>query len=81
MASAAFWAGKTTRSHQSYDHNDDDKSTSRNFGNVFEPEELSPRNMDQARLLVRGTPGRMVNLIDWTDFVKLLDEARAARRN
>ena len=48
---------------------------------MFEPEELSPGNMDQARLLVRGTPGRMVNLIDWTDFVKLLDEARAARRN
>ena len=79
VASAAFWAGKTTRSHQSYDHNADDKTTNRNFGNVFEPEELRPRNMDQARLLVRGTPGRMVNLIDWTDFVKLLDEARAAR--
>jgi hypothetical protein len=81
MASAAFWAGKTTRGHQSYDHNGDDTTTNRNFGNVFEPEELSPRNMDQARLLVRGTPGRMVNLIDWTDFVKLLDEARAARRD
>ena len=79
MRAAAFWGGKTTRSGQSYLHNGDDKTTSRHFGNVFEPEELSPRNMDQARLLVRGTPGRMVNLIDWTDFVKLLDEARAAR--
>jgi type IV secretion system protein VirD4 len=80
MRAAAFWAGKTTRSDQSYLHNGDDKTTGRYFGNAFEPEELSPRNMDQARLLVRGTPGRMVNLIDWTDFVKLLDEARAARR-
>jgi type IV secretory pathway TraG/TraD family ATPase VirD4 len=80
MRSAAFWAGKTTRSQQSYDHNGGDASTSRSFGNVFEPEELSPRNMDQARLLVRGTPGRMVNLIDWTDFVKYLDELRTARR-
>src|SRR6202171_1589425 len=79
MASAAFWAGKTTRSHQSYDHNADDKTTNRNFGNVFEPEELRPRNLGQARLLVRGTPGQMVELIDWTDFVKLLAEARAAR--
>jgi type IV secretory pathway TraG/TraD family ATPase VirD4 len=81
MASAAFWGGKTTRSHQSYDHNGDDKTTARHFGNVFEPEELSPRNMGQARLLVRGTPGQMVDLIEWTEFVKYLDELRGARRN
>jgi type IV secretion system protein VirD4 len=80
MRSAAFWGGKTTRSDQSYLHNGDDKATGRRFGSVFEPDELSPRNMDQARLLVRGTPGRMVNLVDWSDFVKLLDEARAVRR-
>ena len=80
MGSAAFWGGKTTRSHQSYDHNSDGKTTSRLFGNVFEPEELSPRNIGQARLLVRGTPGQLVELIDWTDFVAYLDELRAARR-
>lgn len=58
----------------------DDKSTSRQFGNVFEPEELNPRNMGQARLLVRGTPGQLMQLIEWTDFVKYLDELRGARR-
>ena len=52
----------------------------RRFGNVFEPEELSPRNMGQARLLVRGTPGQLVELIEWTDFVKYLDELRGARQ-
>jgi type IV secretion system protein VirD4 len=80
MRAAAFWAGKTTRSQQSYQHNLDDASTSRQFGNALEPEELSPRNMGQARLLVRGTPGQMVELIEWTDFVKYLDELRAVRR-
>ena len=80
MRSAAFWGGKTTRSQQSYDHNRDGKSTSRQFGNVFDPEELSPRNMGQARLLVRGTPGQLVELIEWTDFVTYLEELRAARR-
>jgi type IV secretory pathway TraG/TraD family ATPase VirD4 len=80
MASAAFWAGKTTRSQQSYEHNRGDKTTSRQFGNAFEPEELSPRNMGQARLLVRGTPGQMVDLIEWAEFVKYLDELRGARR-
>jgi type IV secretory pathway TraG/TraD family ATPase VirD4 len=78
MASAAFWGGKTTRSQQSYDHNGDGKTTSRRFGNLFEPEELSPRNMGQARLLVRGTPGQIVDLIEWTEFVTYLDELRGA---
>jgi hypothetical protein len=41
MRSAAFWAGKTSRSHQSYGHNSDDRTTSRQFGNALEPEELS----------------------------------------
>jgi hypothetical protein len=72
MRSAAFWGGKTTRSHQSYDHNRDDSSTSRQFGNVFEPEELSPRDIGEARLLVRGKPGETVELIEWADFVKYL---------
>ena len=27
----------------------------------------------------RGTPGEMVELIDWDEFVKYLDELRAAR--
>src|ERR1700758_3715484 len=80
MRSEAFWGGKTTRSEQSYHHNHDDSSTSRRFGNVFEPEELSPRNMGQARLLGRGTPGQLVELIEWTDFVKYLDELRGARQ-
>jgi type IV secretion system protein VirD4 len=80
MRAAAFWAGKTTRSHQSYDHNHDGVATSRQFGNALEPEELSPRNVGQARLLVRGTPGQLVDLIDWTDFVTYLDELRTARK-
>lgn len=89
LESAAFWAGKTTRSHQSLDHNLDAASTSRTFGNALEPEELMPLNDSQARLIVRGTPGRMVNLLDWSSpqqegrlpsFVAYLDELRSARQ-
>jgi hypothetical protein len=29
---------------------------------------------------VRGTPGQLVELIEWTDFVKYLDELRGARQ-
>jgi hypothetical protein len=78
MRSAAFWGGKTTRSQQSYDHNHDGTTTSRQFGSAFEPEELSPRNPGQARLLVRGTPGQLVELIEWSEFVPYLDELRGA---
>jgi hypothetical protein len=78
MRSAVFWAGKTTRSQQSYDHNLDGKTTTRQFGNVLEPEELMPRHSGQARLLVRGKPGQMVELLEGTDFVKYLDELRDA---
>ena len=80
MESAAFWSGKATRSHQSYDHNSDNKSTSRHFGNALEPAELLPRNIGEARLIPRGAPGEMVELIDWDEFITYLDELRAARR-
>jgi hypothetical protein len=80
MESAAFWSGKATRSHQSYDHNGDDKNTSRHFGTALEAAELLPRNTGEARLIPRGTPGELVELIDWDEFVNYLDELRAARR-
>jgi type IV secretion system protein VirD4 len=79
MESAAFWSGKATRSHQSYDHNSDNKHTSRHFGSALEPAELLPRNTGEARLIPRGAPGEIVELIDWDQFVKYLDELRAAR--
>lgn len=80
LRAASFWAGKTTPSHKSYHHNGDDKTTHRVFGNALEPEELIPRNDNQARLIVRGTAGRMVNLLEWTEFVTYLDELRGARQ-
>ena len=79
MESAAFWAGKATRSHQSYDHNGDDKTTGRAFGNALEAEELMPRNTGEARLIIRGGPGQMVELIEWSCFQTYLDELRTAR--
>ncbi|KPN47684.1 type IV secretory system conjugative DNA transfer family protein [Mycobacterium intracellulare] len=79
MESAAFWAGKATRSHQSYGHNADDKHTGRQFGNALEAAELLPRNTREARLIPKGTPGEMVELLDWDEFVKYLDELRNAR--
>jgi len=80
MESAAFWSGKATRSHQSYDLNHGNATTSRQFGNALEAAELLPRNTQEARLIPRGTPGEMVELIDWDEFVSYLDELRAARR-
>jgi TraM recognition site of TraD and TraG len=80
MESAALWAGKTTRSHQSYAANHDDKTTGRQFGNALEVAELLPRNTGEARLIPRGQPGQMVELIDFDEFVVYLDELRQAWR-
>lgn len=80
MESAAFWAGKTTRSHQSYNANGDDRTTGREFGNALEAAELLPRNTGEARLIPRGQPGQMVELIDFGEFVPYLDELREAWR-
>jgi hypothetical protein len=39
--------------------------------------QLLPRNTGEARLIPRGTPGEMVELIDWDEFVKYLDKLGA----
>jgi hypothetical protein len=80
MESAAFWAGKATRSHQSYDANHDSASTSRHFGNALDAAELLPRNTGEARFIPRGQPGQIVELLDFDDFVVYLDELRDAWR-
>ena len=79
MESAAFWAGKATRSEQSYTHNGDDVTTQRHFGNALDAEELMPRNLEEARLIVRGGPGQRVSLLSWESFTGFLDELRSAR--
>jgi type IV secretion system protein VirD4 len=80
MESAAFWAGKTTRSQQSHGGGPDDRSTNRQFGDALEAAELLPRNTGEARLIPRGQPGQMVELIDFDRFAGYLDELRAAAR-
>jgi type IV secretory pathway TraG/TraD family ATPase VirD4 len=80
MESAAFWSGKATRSHQSYDHNGDGKNTARHYGNALDAAELLPRNTEEARLIPRGTPGQMVELLSWPDFLVYFDELREALR-
>ena len=79
LASASFWAGKTTRSHHGYGGDGADRSLHRGFGNALEPEELIPRSVGEGRLIVRGSPGAMVTLMEWAEFTKYLTELRAAR--
>jgi hypothetical protein len=60
-------------------HNGDNKTNQRSFANAPEPEGLLPRDTAEARLVLRGTPGQMVQLLDWTEFCCYLGEVRAAR--
>jgi type IV secretory pathway TraG/TraD family ATPase VirD4 len=49
--SAAFWAGMTIRSQQTYDHTTDSTSSSRQLQSVLEPEEVSPRHVGEGAYL------------------------------
>ena len=66
MRSAAFWAGKITRSQQSYDTTSTARPPCADSGDALEPEELSPRNMGRPGCRCRG-PGRM-KLFESTSF-------------
>jgi protein-tyrosine-phosphatase len=80
LEAATLSAPKTIRSPQSHTHNGDDTTTHRAISNPLEPEELFPRNENRARLIVQGTAGRMVNLLEWSEFVAYLDELRGGRQ-
>jgi type IV secretion system protein VirD4 len=51
----------------------------RSFENALEPEELIPRSLDEGRLIIRGSPGTMVTLLEWREFVTYLKQLRTAR--
>ncbi|MBV8348232.1 MAG: TraM recognition domain-containing protein, partial [Mycolicibacterium sp.] len=80
LASAAAWAGKTTRTHFGYGNDGESRSLGRSFENALELEELMPRNVGEGRLVVRGSPGTKVTLLDWPQFVKYIDELNRLRR-
>lgn len=75
MRSATYWIGKTTSSTHTYSNNGDDRTTGREWRDMFDPSELNPANATEARLVIRGTAGQRVYLPDFVESMAHMDEA------
>jgi len=75
MRSATYWIGKTTSSTHTYTNNSDERTTGREWRDMFDPSELNPANTHEARLVIRGTAGQRVYLPDFVESMAHMDEA------
>jgi hypothetical protein len=75
LAAAEDWSGLTTRHPGTYNQADGDSYLHSELGAGLRWQELLPRNRDEARLLVRGTPGSSVEVPDWPAFRAHFDAA------
>ena len=75
LRSATYWIGKTTSSTHTYSNNSDERTTSREWRDMFDPSELNPVDDNYARLLRRGTAGENVYLPDFAESMAHFDEA------
>lgn len=80
LEQASHWQGLGTRRTESYEANGGSRSQSSQLGSIIDWQELLPQSLEEARLLLRGTAGRRVQIPDWSDFLKIYDEAIEARR-
>jgi type IV secretion system protein VirD4 len=75
LRSATYWIGKTTSSTHTYSNNSDERTTGREWRDMFDPSELNPVDDNHARLLRRGTAGENVYLPDFAESMAHFDEA------
>lgn len=78
LEQASHWSGLATRRTESYEPNGGSRSQSSQLGATIDWQELLPQNVEEAQLLLRGTPGRRVQIPDWTQFLAIYDQAVAA---
>lgn len=71
---AEEWSLQATRRQESFDQATGSKTLSSHTDSTLDYRRLLPANRDQGRLLVRGTAGVAVELVDWDEFVALYDE-------
>ena len=80
LEESSHWAGMATRRTESYELNGGNRSQSSQYGQIIDWQELLPQSLEEAQLLLRGTPGHRVQIPDWSKFLAIYDKAIAARR-
>ncbi|SKS73535.1 type IV secretory pathway, VirD4 component [Mycobacteroides abscessus subsp. bolletii] len=79
LEQASHWEGLATRRTEAYEPHSGSQGQSSVFGPAFEWQEFLPRDLNEARLIVRGTGGEKVWIPDWSDFLPVYDKAVNAR--
>lgn len=77
LEQASHWEGLSTRRTEGYEPQSGSRGQSSVFGAQIEWQEFLPQDLNEARLIVRGTGGERVWIPDWSDFLKIYDKAVA----
>ncbi|MFA4085233.1 TraM recognition domain-containing protein [Mycobacteroides salmoniphilum] len=75
LDSAVYFMGKATSSTHTLSNHTSERTTGREYREMFDPTELNPPNKEYGRLIVRGTAGTAVYLPDFIESMKHLDDA------
>jgi hypothetical protein len=79
LEQASHWAGLSTRRTETYEPNWGSRSQSSQFGATLEWQEFLPQDREEAQLVTKGTPGNRVLIPDWSQFIKIFDQAISRR--
>lgn len=79
LEQASHWEGLSTRRTEAYEPQSGSRGQSSVFGAQIEWQEFLPQDLNEARLVVKGTGGERVWIPDWSDFLKIYDQAVKAR--
>jgi type IV secretory pathway TraG/TraD family ATPase VirD4 len=80
LEQASHWSGLATRRTESYDPHGGSRSQCSQLGASIDWQELLPRTVEEAQVLIRGTSVHRVQIPDWSQFLGIYDQAIAARR-
>jgi type IV secretory system conjugative DNA transfer VirD4/TraG family protein len=75
LEQASHWLGETTRRTEAYEPSGGGRTQSSQFGQAIGWQELLPQSREEAQLLQRGTAGEHVHIPDWTEFLRIFDQA------
>ncbi|MDT5368435.1 MAG: hypothetical protein QOC62_2866, partial [Mycobacterium sp.] len=64
---------------ETYEPNWGSRSQSSQFGATLEWQEFLPQDREEAQLVTKGTPGNRVLIPDWSQFIKIFDQAISRR--
>jgi type IV secretory pathway TraG/TraD family ATPase VirD4 len=82
LEQASHWAGLATRRTDTYEPGSGARAQASLYGQTIDWQELLPQSREEAQLLridptgrQRGSANELVHIPDWTEFIKIFDQA------